>query len=758
MPVFSACVGDATRDAGFVDTEGLVAEAAINCIAYYGITRGRSAERFDAGSEVTRSQMALFLYRAAGVAGVDLMGGSGAADFADIAGLDEERRDAIVALARNGILAGSGMAFRPDVSITRAEMAVALVGFLRHASPGLFHQDGAMAGQLVLGSGGTLDHFADARSGVPQAVDTAISYAFELGITTGSAAGASLFSPGGPVLRKNMASFITRTLAHTKVRPAGVTAQADGGIVVVSVRDATFAPVAGAMVDGFYVDSQRRYRAFDLRGGCNAIVRSVNRTSTKCVIDARDPVTAADGDVRMDELSAAAIGRGVTVWVWTGSRGTRYSADVDVFELRIAGEAGAATAPAATAVPAAPSGGGGGSGGGGSTPATTTTTTTTTAPATTTTTTTATTTTTTTTTSTTTTTVPQVAAELLNITADDTVIAATKMTDSDSHTYYEMKFGDWSRFTVQLQHIDENDNDAVKSAAFGKDGTNPVILHVLQQDAAKAATRLSVTAKATVAATNVGVFCGESREACGTWTSTHVHDLKTDSDGMASFVVAAPADPDSGSAGDVATLMVWVVEEINGPAYADNPYANKRLHLFYVKVTEGARTTSGAAPTTTVASGAVATGIDVRSKGADKDIRFPSGDTFKTVSADFGEKVTVTVQLKDTDYEDTTTGVDGTGPAVFNVQRMYLSGGHPTRITRKKDTLTYRPKSLSIVSSDWIDKVTGADGSLTFSVLMEDPDAGSSGTQGSVVFIVRRKGNAPAPQFPNGGIIRYSEP
>ena len=112
LPVFSACVGDATRDAGFVDTGGLVAEAAINCIAYYGITRGRTSERFDAGSEVTRSQMALFLYRAAGVAGVDLTGGSGAADFADIAGLDEERRDAIVALARNDILVGSEMAFK----------------------------------------------------------------------------------------------------------------------------------------------------------------------------------------------------------------------------------------------------------------------------------------------------------------------------------------------------------------------------------------------------------------------------------------------------------------------------------------------------------------------------------------------------------------------------------------------------------------------------------------------------------------------
>ncbi len=781
LPVFSACFGDALEDAGFVDVEGLVAEDAINCLAYYGITRGRTAERFDAGSEVSRSQMALFLYRAAGVAGVDLAGGSGAADFADVADLDEERRNAIVALARNDILAGSGMAFRPGVSITRAEMAVALVGFLRHASPGLFHQDGAMAGELVLGSGGTLDHFADARRSLPEGVDRAVSYAFELGITTGSAAGANLFSPGGPVLRKNMASFITRMLAHTGVRPAGVTAQADGGIVVVSVRDAAFAPVSGALVDGFFVDSQRRYRAFDLRGGCNAIVRSVNRTSTKCVIDARDPVTGADGDVRLDELSAAAIGRGVTVWVWTGSRGERYSADVDAFELRIAGEAGAVTVPDATAVvPAAPAGGGGG----GFTPATTTTaptTTTTTAPATTTTapatsttsttttttTTTSTTTTTTTTTTTapatTTTTVPAGAAESLKITATKGAVNNTKMTDSNGNTYFEMKFGDWSRFRVQLQYTDESDNNAVKDATVGRDGTNPMIFQVRQRNTTDVVTSFR-DGTSPAHETWLNVRCG-SNANCSNWSTPSNVELKTNNSGRNSFIVAAPADP-SGDSVNTATIVVFVIEEVNGPVSSGN--TNKRLHHFYIKLTDtGSRLTSGNAPSTTIPLGLAASHFTVTSDGAKNDKAFPNsspGTTF--VEASFGDPVSAKIQLKATQGSNTLNTSIGTSPAPakFRVTRYFVKG-ELNRVARANTNFL---GWVGTAPSDAVlavvhEEQTDAAGSATVSLEFDDPEQAAS-TKRSIGFVILAKDNAPgatgndATTALSTGMIRFTEP
>ena len=105
-----------------------VAARNINCLAYYGISAGRTADTFDPNANVTRSEMALFLYAAAGLMGVDLMGGDMMVDYGDISELGENRQNAITALARNGIMSGRGdMAFEPGADITRAEMAVALV-------------------------------------------------------------------------------------------------------------------------------------------------------------------------------------------------------------------------------------------------------------------------------------------------------------------------------------------------------------------------------------------------------------------------------------------------------------------------------------------------------------------------------------------------------------------------------------------------------------------------------------------------------
>ena len=80
--------------------------------------------------------MALFLYRAAKAAGIDLMGGDMDAMYGDIDELSEERQAAIKALARNNILTGrNSMSFYPLEDITRAEMAIALVSLTKHAAP-----------------------------------------------------------------------------------------------------------------------------------------------------------------------------------------------------------------------------------------------------------------------------------------------------------------------------------------------------------------------------------------------------------------------------------------------------------------------------------------------------------------------------------------------------------------------------------------------------------------------------------------------
>ncbi len=339
-PAYSACVGDALEDAGFTDLGGLDAAARdINCLAYYEITTGRTADTFDPSSNVSRRHMALFLYRAAGAAGVDLMGGDGDADFGDIADLGEDRQSAIKALARNNILAGRGdMAFDPYSDITRAEMAVALIGLLRHANSRLFNADGSLKGVAEL------DHFADARAGVPRAVDAAISQAYELGITTGRAD--ATFGPNDGVPRRNMASFIMRTLAHTNLRPAGVSIQRDVGAdgptsaVRISVRSKDLKPVANVRVDAFWMPTARADEAF-ADGACQRLVRSVTSGNTACQIDRTDRRTDGAGNRTIGNVD---FSKGAVVWAWTGDVGDKVASSTDLFRLDVA--------PSATSAPA----------------------------------------------------------------------------------------------------------------------------------------------------------------------------------------------------------------------------------------------------------------------------------------------------------------------------------------------------------------------------------------------------------------------
>ncbi len=336
-PTFSACVGEARDDHGFTDLGTLDAAVAnINCLAYYGISAGKTADTFDPDTNVTRGQMALFLNAAAAKAGVDLMGGDGDDDFDDIAELGENRQNAIKALARNGIMSGSGGDFRPHADITRAEMAVALVNLVRHTAPSKFVQAGTDKGKLVVGgaaiTSSALDWFADARRTVPVSVDTHISYAYELGITSGYPD--ATFRPNDGVPRRNMATFIMNALAHSNLRPAGLTVQSDNGQLTASIRNADFEPVANELVDAFYVDATREARAFNNDGKCRSIVKAVDGSSDNtCEVHVLDSATDADGNAPLNGLSATDIGKGVTVWVWTGDAGDKVDDDTDLVKF-----------------------------------------------------------------------------------------------------------------------------------------------------------------------------------------------------------------------------------------------------------------------------------------------------------------------------------------------------------------------------------------------------------------------------------------
>ena len=328
----TACLGEARDDYGFTDLGSLEAAAVnINCLAYYGITVGKTADTFAPNDDVKRSEMALFLYRAAGLMGVDLMGGDMMADFGDVSELGEDRQNAIKALARNGILEGRGDMghFYPNADITRAEMAVALVALLDHTPGAPVHKDkdtglyklGADAGGAMLPD----DSFADARATQPRHIDNAISAAYELGITTGTGDGKN-FSPSWSVPRRDMATFIIRALAHSNVRPAGLTAQNVKGTITVSVRDADFAPVPNQAVEAIRVATADESLAFSSAGSCTSRVTSVD-SGTKCVIDNADRATRTNGDVKLVNIGSDEVGKGQTVWVWHGDIGDKFTAD-----------------------------------------------------------------------------------------------------------------------------------------------------------------------------------------------------------------------------------------------------------------------------------------------------------------------------------------------------------------------------------------------------------------------------------------------
>ena len=340
----AACVGDALNDHMFTDvSDGHAFGDAINCVAYYGITNGTGdGSTYSPNQDVTRAEMAVFISRAAGVAGVDV--GSGSGGFSDIGGVWQEAQDAINALAAKGMIPAGGE-FRPDDAITRSEMATFLIGLLVQGAPNVFK---TTQGELTLSKGNVLttadgwDWFADARASVPAENDGEISALFELGVTKGASAAAvqdkysppldANYEPSGTVDRGQMAEFITRALAHTSARPEGVSAQYDGSDVVVSMRDGDFQPVPGEQVDVIRVPTSSEEAAFKGNGECTVEIANLGGTHP-CEIDGADQITGGDGDARVN-FDGVDPG-GTTVWAWTGEHGDELDDDTVLYRFVI---------------------------------------------------------------------------------------------------------------------------------------------------------------------------------------------------------------------------------------------------------------------------------------------------------------------------------------------------------------------------------------------------------------------------------------
>ena len=198
---YSACVAAATEDAGFTDTAGNFAEDAINCLAHYGIAQGTSEGVFSPSDSITRAQMALFIARAAGAAGIELDDPEDQG-LGDIGNWRDNIQDAVNQVVGVGIMSGSNDMFNPSGSVSRQDMAVTLDAFLAEYGVDLEEEP------YNLMEDDFDEPFTDLGA-VPFAAYNAINRLYELGVASGKADGET-FDPNSLVSRAQMAAFVTR--------------------------------------------------------------------------------------------------------------------------------------------------------------------------------------------------------------------------------------------------------------------------------------------------------------------------------------------------------------------------------------------------------------------------------------------------------------------------------------------------------------------------------------------------------------------
>ena len=312
LPVYSACTGNAIKPTGLLDVVGHFAEQGINCLAYYGITFGKTPLQFAPDEPITRWQMALFMVRAAVPAGISVPVPSDQG-FEDINQHSSHIQDAINQLAALEISKGtSPTTFHPDAPMDRRQMALFLYRFLQLAPTG---PGGADASLVIPDDNVFMD-----LGGQSAQVIAAVQVIYEMGITLGVTP--TTFSPGSLLTRAQMALFVTRALAHTNARPAGVSLQSSGSVihagdtlnVQVTVRDSGFRPRTGRLVDLFATAADDPYASFNKDGSCQRGAESAFG-GRACTIDRSDRLLDDSGNLQIVLTPADDI----RLWAWTGS-------------------------------------------------------------------------------------------------------------------------------------------------------------------------------------------------------------------------------------------------------------------------------------------------------------------------------------------------------------------------------------------------------------------------------------------------------
>ena len=129
---FSACPAGVIPVAGFSD----VSSTDVDCIKYYGITKGTTDTTYSPADSVSRWQMALFLTRLATKGGATLGDGTDQG-FVDISGKSAEIMTAINQPKQLGVTVGkTATTYAPDDNVTREEMALFIARLLKKTTVG----------------------------------------------------------------------------------------------------------------------------------------------------------------------------------------------------------------------------------------------------------------------------------------------------------------------------------------------------------------------------------------------------------------------------------------------------------------------------------------------------------------------------------------------------------------------------------------------------------------------------------------------
>jgi uncharacterized protein YkwD len=181
--------------AGFTDVTGADRLRAVNCLAWWDVTKGVGGGLYAPADTVTRGQMATFIARAIERSGRALREPT-RHHFRDVPRGDAHAR-AINQLVDARVIDGfTDGTFRPTRTVTRAQMAKFLVAGFEHRT----------RTRLPVAS---QSWFADTTG---HTLEANIDQIVEAGWATGHADGT--YRPGNGVRRDQMAYFLTRWLSH----------------------------------------------------------------------------------------------------------------------------------------------------------------------------------------------------------------------------------------------------------------------------------------------------------------------------------------------------------------------------------------------------------------------------------------------------------------------------------------------------------------------------------------------------------------